>query len=52
LLTTLKDAVKLRGQIPDDCDAYALLIEAHLDDALRDHILSLFTGTTALHRES
>jgi len=52
LLTTLKDAVKLRGQIPDDCDAYALLIEAHLDDALRDHILSLFTGTTALRRES
>jgi tetraacyldisaccharide 4'-kinase len=52
LLTTLKDAVKLRGQIPDDCDAYALLIEAHLDEALRDHILSLFTGTTALHRES
>jgi tetraacyldisaccharide 4'-kinase len=52
LLTTLKDAVKLHGQIPDDCDAYALLIEAHLDDALRDHILSLFTGTTALHRES
>ena len=52
LLTTLKDAVKLRGQIPDDCDAYALLIEAHLDDALRDRILSLFTGTTALHRES
>jgi len=52
LLTTLKDAVKLRGRLPDNCDAYALLIEARLDDALRDHILSLFTGTTALHRES
>jgi tetraacyldisaccharide 4'-kinase len=52
LLTTLKDAVKLRGRLPDDCDAYALLIEARLDDALCDHILSLFTGTTALHRES
>jgi len=52
LLTTLKDAVKLRGQLPDDCDAYALLIEAHLDDALRDRILSLFTGTPAGRRES
>ena len=52
LLTTLKDAVKLRGRLPDDCDAYALLIEAHLDDALRDHILSLFTGTPAGSRES
>jgi tetraacyldisaccharide 4'-kinase len=52
LLTTLKDAVKLRGRLPDDCDAYALLIEARLDDALRDHILSLFTGTPAGRRES
>jgi tetraacyldisaccharide-1-P 4'-kinase len=52
LLTTLKDAVKLRGRLPDDCDAYALLIEAHLDDALRGHILSLFTGTPAGSRES
>ena len=52
LLTTLKDAVKLRGRLPDDCDAYALLIEAHLDDALRDRILSLFTGTPAGRRES
>jgi tetraacyldisaccharide 4'-kinase len=52
LLTTLKDAVKLRGQLPDDCDAYALLIEARLDDALRDRILSLFTGTPAGRRES
>jgi len=52
LLTTLKDAVKLRGQIPDDCDAYALLIEAQLDDALHDRILSLFTGTPAGRRES
>ena len=52
LLTTLKDAVKLRGRLPDDCDAYALLIEAHLDDALHDRILSLFTGTPAGRRES
>ena len=52
LLTTLKDAVKLRGRLPDNCDAYALLIEAHLDDALRDRILSLFTGTPAGRRES
>jgi tetraacyldisaccharide 4'-kinase len=52
LFTTLKDAVKLRGRFPDDCDAYALLIEAHLDDALRDRILSLFTGTPAGRRES
>jgi tetraacyldisaccharide 4'-kinase len=52
LLTTLKDAVKLRGRLPDNCDAYALLIEARLDDALRNHILSLFTGTPAGRRES
>jgi len=52
VLTTLKDAVKLRGRFPDDGDAYALLIEARLDDALRDHILSLFTGTPAGRRES
>jgi tetraacyldisaccharide 4'-kinase len=52
LLTTLKDAVKLRGRLPDNCDAYALLIEARLDDALHDRILSLFTGTTAGRRES
>jgi len=52
LLTTLKDAVKLRGRLPDDCDAYALLIEAHLDDALRRRILSMFTGTPTGSRES
>jgi tetraacyldisaccharide 4'-kinase len=52
LLTTLKDAVKLRGRLPDDCDAYALLIEAQLDDALHDRILSLFTGTPEGRRES
>ena len=52
LLTTLKDAVKLRGRLPDDCDAYTLLIEAHLDDALHDRMLSLFTGTPAGRRES
>jgi tetraacyldisaccharide 4'-kinase len=52
VLTTLKDAVKLKGRLPADCDAYALLIEAHLDDALRTRILSLFTGTPAGSRES
>ena len=52
LLTTLKDAVKLRGRLPDNCDAYALLIEAQLDDALHDRILRLFTGTPAGRRES
>jgi tetraacyldisaccharide 4'-kinase len=52
LLTTLKDAVKLRGRLPDKCDAYALLIEAQLDDALRRRILSMFTGTPTGSRES
>jgi tetraacyldisaccharide 4'-kinase len=52
ILTTLKDAVKLRERLPADCDAYALLIEASLDDALRHRILSLFTGTPAGRRES
>ena len=52
VLTTLKDSVKLKGRLPVDCDAYALLIEAHLDDALRTRILSLFTGTPAGSRES
>jgi tetraacyldisaccharide 4'-kinase len=52
VLTTLKDAVKLRGRFPDDGDAYALLIEAQLDDALRRRILSMFTGTPTGSRES
>lgn len=52
VLTTLKDAVKLRTRLPEDCDAYALLIEAQLEDALRSRILSLFTGTPAPDRES
>ena len=52
VLTTLKDAVKLRGRFPDDGDAYALLIEAQLDDALRRRILSMFTGTPTGRRES
>jgi tetraacyldisaccharide 4'-kinase len=51
LLTTLKDTVKLRERLPDDCDAYALLIEARLDDALRHRVLSLFTGTPTSSRE-
>jgi hypothetical protein len=36
VLTTLKDAVKLSGRLPDACDAYGLLIEARLDDTLHD----------------
>jgi|YNPMSStandDraft_1061717.scaffolds.fasta_scaffold26329_2 tetraacyldisaccharide 4'-kinase len=52
VLTTLKDAVKLKGRLPADCDAYALLVEAHLDEALCTRILSLFTGTPAGSRES
>ena len=52
VLTTLKDAVKLRGRFPDDGDAYALLIEAQLDDAMRRRILSMFTGTPTGSRES
>ena len=52
VLTTLKDAVKLSGRLPDACDAYGLLIEARLDDTLRTRILSLFTGTPAGSRES
>lgn len=52
VLTTLKDAVKLRERLPDGCDAYALLIEAHLCGPLRGHILSMFKGTPAESRES
>jgi len=52
MLTTLKDAVKLRGRLPNDCNAYALLIEARLDDLLREHLVSMFTGTSASRRES
>ncbi|MGQ9900993.1 MAG: tetraacyldisaccharide 4'-kinase [Fimbriimonadales bacterium] len=52
VLTTLKDAVKLRTRLPEDCDAYALLIEAHLEDALRSRLLSVLTGTPAPNRES
>ncbi len=52
VLTTMKDAVKLRERLPDACDAYALLIEAHLDETLRARLQSLFTGTPANRRES
>lgn len=52
VLTTMKDAVKLRERLPNACDAYALLIEAHLDDALRARLQSLFTGTPRSRRES
>ncbi|MDW8105841.1 MAG: tetraacyldisaccharide 4'-kinase [Armatimonadota bacterium] len=39
LLTTAKDAVKLRPLLPSDCDAYALLLEAHLDEALTQRVV-------------
>lgn len=34
VLTTAKDAVKVRTLLPPDCDVYALLLEARLDEAL------------------
>ncbi|MEJ5383444.1 MAG: tetraacyldisaccharide 4'-kinase [Fimbriimonadales bacterium] len=52
VLTTMKDAVKLRERLPSACDAYALQIEAHLDEALRARLQSLFTGTPHCRRES
>ncbi|MFN3690232.1 MAG: tetraacyldisaccharide 4'-kinase [Fimbriimonadales bacterium] len=52
VLTTGKDAVKLRPCLPDNCDAYALLVEATLDDALQRRLLNLFTGTSPANRES
>lgn len=51
VLTTAKDAVKLRTRLPETCDAYALLLEAALDDALQQHLLSLFTGTSEERRK-
>ncbi len=52
VLTTAKDAVKLRARLPADCDACALLLEAILDDALQQRLLNLFTGTSPVNRES
>ncbi len=52
VLTTAKDAVKLRTRLPSDCDACALLLEATLDDALQQRLLNLFTGTSPVNRES
>ncbi|MFN7019302.1 MAG: tetraacyldisaccharide 4'-kinase [Fimbriimonadales bacterium] len=52
VLTTVKDAVKLRTRLPHDCDAYALLQEATLDDTLQQRLLSLFIGTLPVNRES
>jgi len=40
-LTTAKDAVKLRTMLPHDGDAYALLLEAHLDEAMTQRLLQL-----------
>ncbi|OYT74235.1 MAG: tetraacyldisaccharide 4'-kinase [Armatimonadetes bacterium JP3_11] len=40
-LTTAKDAVKLRTVLPQDCDAYVLLLEAHLDGAITQRLLQL-----------
>ncbi|MCS6919630.1 MAG: tetraacyldisaccharide 4'-kinase [Fimbriimonadales bacterium] len=39
VLTTAKDAVKLRARLPENCDAYALLLEAHLDEHLAQRVL-------------
>ncbi|MCX7993899.1 MAG: tetraacyldisaccharide 4'-kinase [Fimbriimonadales bacterium] len=39
VLTTAKDAVKLRPYLPEDCDAYALLLEAQLDERLTQRVL-------------
>ncbi|MCX7924532.1 MAG: tetraacyldisaccharide 4'-kinase [Fimbriimonadales bacterium] len=39
VLTTVKDAVKLRTHLPADCDAYALLLEAQLDEPLQQRVL-------------
>ncbi|MCS7273641.1 MAG: tetraacyldisaccharide 4'-kinase [Fimbriimonadales bacterium] len=39
LLTTAKDAVKLRPLLPPNCNAYALLLEAHLEEALAQRIV-------------
>jgi tetraacyldisaccharide 4'-kinase len=41
VLTTVKDAVKLRTLLPPDCDAYALLLEAQLDEALIQRLQAL-----------
>ncbi|MFN4033966.1 MAG: tetraacyldisaccharide 4'-kinase [Fimbriimonadales bacterium] len=51
VLTTAKDAVKLRTRLPHACDAYALLIEARLNDALRQRLQQLFTGTPPERRK-
>ncbi|MFN7162885.1 MAG: tetraacyldisaccharide 4'-kinase, partial [Fimbriimonadales bacterium] len=51
VLTTAKDAVKLRTRLPHTCNAYALLIEAHLDDALQQRLQQLFTGTPPERRK-
>lgn len=40
-LTTAKDAVKLRTMLPHDGDAYALLLEAHLDEAITQRLRQL-----------
>lgn len=51
ILTTAKDAVKLRTRLPETCDAYALLLEATIDDALQQRLLSLFIGTSPERRK-
>ncbi|GIV10286.1 MAG: tetraacyldisaccharide 4'-kinase [Fimbriimonadales bacterium] len=51
VLTTAKDAVKLRTYLPETCDAYALLLEATLDEALQQRLLSLLTGTSHERRK-
>lgn len=41
VLTTAKDAVKLRTRLPESCDAWALLLEAQLDERLIQQVLAL-----------
>ncbi|MDM7461990.1 MAG: tetraacyldisaccharide 4'-kinase [bacterium] len=51
ILTTAKDAVKLRTRLPHAVDAYALLVEAHLDNALQQRLHQILTGTTPERRK-
>lgn len=39
VLTTAKDAPKLRSRLPTDCQAYALRVHAQLEPAFRDWLL-------------
>ncbi len=52
LVTTTKDAPKLRSRLPADCHAYALRIRARLEPAFSDWLLKRLqrgTGGTPVH---